>query len=89
MRAALAGRALRDLPRALDGLERDAKLCLAGRFGHFLDRVPVAIAAAEVHAAVDADRIALQDLLDQADALEELGPVEGRDQAQAAERGST
>ena len=62
----------RDLPRALDGLERDAELRLAGRVGQFLDRVAVAIAAAEVHAAVDADRIALQDLLDQADALEEL-----------------
>ena len=44
----------------------------------------VAIAAAKVHPAVDRRRIALQHLFDQADALEELAPVERRHQAQAA-----
>ena len=38
------------LPGALDALERDAQLPFAGRLGQFLDRVPIAIAAAEVHA---------------------------------------
>ena len=54
--------------------------------GQFLDRMAVAVAAAEVHPAVDAGRIALQHLLDQADALEELAPVERRDQPQAADQ---
>ena len=84
--AAFAGRALRNLPRALDGLERHAKLRLAGGFGQFLHRVPVAIPAAEIHAAVDTDRIPLEDLFDQADALEELRPVERGNQVQAAEQ---
>ena len=46
----------------------------------------VAVAAAEVHPAVDARRIPLQHLLDEAHALEELAPVEGRNQAQAGDQ---
>ena len=75
-----------DLPGALHALQRHAQLALAGRLGQLLDRVAIAVAAAEVHPAVDAGRIALQHLLDQADALEELAPVERRDQAQAADQ---
>ena len=86
VRLARVGRALGDLPRALDALQRDAHLAFAGRLGQLLDGVAVAVAAAEVHPAVDAGRIALQHLLDEADALEELAPVEGRDQAQAADQ---
>jgi hypothetical protein len=45
--------------------------------------MPVAVAAAEVHLAVDPGWIPLQHLLDEADALEELAPVERSDQPQA------
>ena len=48
--------------------------------------MPVAIAAREVHASIDRRRIPLQHLLDQADALEELAPVERRDETQAADQ---
>ncbi len=75
-----------DLAGALDALQRDAQLLVAGGLGELFDGVAIAIAAAEVHPAVDAGRIALQHLLDQADALEELAPVERRDQAQAADQ---
>ena len=64
------------LTRALDGAQRDPHLGLAGRVRQRLDRVPVAIAAGELHAAVDAGRVALQDLFDQADALDVLVPIE-------------
>ena len=86
MRVAGVGRLLGNLPRALDALQRDAQLAFAGRLGQLLDRVAIAVAAAEVHPAVDARRIALQDLLDEADALEELAPVERRNQAEAADQ---
>ena len=46
--------------------------------GQVLHGLAVAVAAQEVHAAVDARRVALQHPLDQADRLEVLAPVEGR-----------
>jgi hypothetical protein len=51
-------------------------LGLSGRFSQLLDGLPVDVAAEEVHAAVHAGRIALQDLLDQADALDVVRPIE-------------
>ena len=86
VRAARVGRAHVHLPRALDALQREQQLPFAGRHGQLLDGVAIPVAAAEVHPAVDAGRIALQHLLDEADALEELAPVERRDQAQAADQ---
>src|SRR5204862_1110352 len=79
-------RAFRDLPGALDALQRHAHLTLARGFGELLDGVPVAIAAGEIHPSVHGDRIALKDLLDQTDALEELAPVEGRHEAEAPDQ---
>ena len=72
------------LPGTLDALQRDAYLRFAGRLRLFLHRVAVPISAREVHAAVNASRISLQHLLDEADALEELTPIEGRDEPKAA-----
>jgi hypothetical protein len=83
---ALARRPFGDLPCALDGFERDAQLRLSGRLGHLLHGVAIAIPAPKVHAAVDPHRVAPQNLFDQAHALEELGPVERRDEVQAAEQ---
>ena len=86
VRRAIVRRAHVHLSRPLDALEREQQLGLAGRQRQLLDRMPVAVAAAEVHLAVDAGGIALQHLLDQADALEELAPVERRDEAEAGDQ---
>src|SRR5438094_769749 len=67
---------LRRLTRALDRAQRDPHLGLAGRVCQRLDSVAVAIATREVHTAVDARRVALEDLFDQADALDVLVPIE-------------
>ena len=74
------------LPRALDALQREQQLPLAGRHRQLLDGVAIPVAAAEVHPAVDAGRVALEHLLDEAHAFEELAPVERRDQAEAADQ---
>ncbi len=73
-----------NLPRALDALQREQQLTFTGRHGEFLDGVAIPVAAAEVHPAVDTRRIALEHLLDEAHAFEELTPIEGRNQAEAA-----
>jgi hypothetical protein len=85
VRAPIGRGLLGDLPCALDGFQRHAQLRLAGRRRHFLDRMAVTVAALKIHARVHADRIAAEDLLDEADALEILGPVEGGDEAKAAD----
>ena len=72
------------LARTLDAFQREQQLSFAGRHGELLDGVAIPVAAAEVHPAVDARRIALEHLLDEAHALEELAPIECRNQAQAA-----
>ena len=77
--------ALGRLPRALDGPQRHAHLAFSGRLGQLLDRLAVAIAAQEVHPPVDAGRVALQHLLDQAHRLDVLAPVERRAEAQAGD----
>ena len=79
------GAALGRLARALDGAQGDAHLPLAGAVGQLLDRLAIAVAAQEVHAAVDAGGIALEHPLDEADRLEVLAPVERRDEAQAGD----
>ena len=71
-------RPLGDLPRTLDAPERHTQLGVAGGLRQLLHGLPVAVAAVEVHAAVHRGRIALQHLLDQADALEVERPVERR-----------
>jgi hypothetical protein len=70
------GAALLGLARALDGSERHPKLTLPGAVGQILHRLPVAVAAQEVHLAVGAGGVALQHALDQADRFEVLAPVE-------------
>ena len=69
------------LPCPFDALEREPQLSVACRFGQLLNGVPITIAASEVHPAVHAGRVALENLFDEADALEELAPVERRDEA--------
>ena len=64
------------LPGAFNGAEGHAHLCLARRRREFLDRLTLSVPAEKVHARVGAGRIALQRLLDQADRLEEVLPVE-------------
>ena len=64
------------LPRALDALSATRSWPSPVGIGELLDRVAIPVAAAEVHAGVHAGGIALQHLLDQADAFEELAPVE-------------
>ena len=85
MRCARIGRLRVRLAGALDRLQREQELAVAGRRGELLDRVAIAVAAAEVHSRVDGRGIALQHLLDQADAFEELAPVEGANQPEAAD----
>ena len=78
---------LRDrLPGALDRLQRDPHLRVSGRGRQLLDRLALPVAAEEVHPSVRAGGIALQHLLDQADRLEILAPVERRAEAQARNR---
>ena len=82
MRGAVVGRLpLGGLPRALHAAQRHAELGLAAGLRQFLHRLPVAVAALEIHAAVHAGGIALQHLLDQADVLEVQRPVQRRRRA--------
>ncbi len=74
-----------DLTGAFERSQRDADLGLAGRRRQFLDRLPLAVPAQEVHGAVHAGGIASQHLLDEADGLEVVAPVQGRAQPQARE----
>ncbi len=76
VRFAGIGISLGDTSRQFDAFERNPHLCFTARLRQFLDRMSVAIAAAKVHPAVDAGRIAMQDVLDETDALEEFAPVE-------------
>ncbi len=89
-RIGAASQRLRGQAGAFDGAQRDAHLRLAGiglavAPGQFLDGVPVAVAAGEVHARVDACRIPPQDLLRLADLLHEVAPVERRTEPQAGD----
>ena len=79
------GAGLGRLPRALHRAQRHAHLGLAGGLGQLLHRVPVAVAAEEVHARVDPGGVALQHALDQAHRLDVLAPVERRAQPQAGD----
>src|SRR2546426_629061 len=82
----LAGRGRRGGgPGALHGARGHTELGLPGGLGQFLHRLPVAVPAEEVHAPVDAGRVALQDLFDQADVLEILHPVQSGAQPQAGD----
>src|SRR4029453_13750122 len=72
------------LPCALDALQREQQLPFACRYGQVFDRVAISMPAAKVHPAVDARGVALEHMLDEADAFEELAPVERRDQTKAA-----
>ena len=74
-----------DLPRGLDGLERDPDLRFRDRLGELFDGAALAIAAQEIHPRVGARRIAPQRVFDEADALDVLAPVDRRAQAQAGD----
>src|SRR5207237_4836249 len=81
VRLAGIGRAFRDLPGAFDALQRDAHLGIARGLGQLFDGVPVPVAAGGTDASVHGDRIALEDRLAQTDALEDLAPVDARDES--------
>src|SRR5258708_670869 len=68
--------ALRGLPSALDRPQSHPYLRLSGGLGQLFHRLAIAVAAQEVHAQIRTGRVALQHLLDQADGLEILAPVE-------------
>ena len=84
MRRARVGRPHVRLPCALDALQREQELPLTSRDRQFLNGVAISVAATEVHLAVDTRRIAVEHLLDEADAFEELTPVERRNQVEAS-----
>ena len=72
------------LPRGFDRIERHAHLRIAAsQVGQLLDGLPLPIAAEEIHARVDAGRIAPQRLLDEADGLDVGRIVHRAAQAQA------
>ena len=48
--------------------------------------MPISVAASEIHARVYACRVSLEHLLDKADTLEELTPIERRDESKAADK---
>ena len=87
VRRAVVGRLpLGDLARALHAAQRHAQLRLAAGLRKFFHGLPVPIAALEVHGAIHGGGIALQHLLDQADALEVQRPVQRRAEAEAGDR---
>ena len=83
--ALVAARALRGEARALHAAERHRDLRFPGGIRELLDHAAVAVAAREVHAAVDPGGIALEHLLHEAHPLHERRPVECRAEAQARE----
>src|SRR2546426_337772 len=70
---------------ALHAAKGHAERGLAGGLRQLLHRLPVAVPAEEIHSPVDASRVALQDLFDQADVFEILRPVQGGAQPQAGD----
>ena len=84
--AIVRGALLRRVPGALHHPQRHPELGLAGGLGEFLHRLPVAVAALEVHLAVRRGGVPPQDLLDEADALEEERPVQRRAEPEAGDR---
>ena len=74
--AVVQGGLLRGQAGALDRAERHPELSVAARLGEFLHRLPVAVAALEIHLAVRGGGVAPEHLLHQAHALEEERPVE-------------
>src|SRR5438132_1622838 len=71
--------------RQFDGLARDGVLGVARAAGQGLDGLAVAVARREVLATVHLGRVAAQDRLDLAIALEKRGPVQRRQQAQTGD----
>ena len=84
--AVRGGAARRRLAAALDRPQRHPDLRITVGFGELFHRLTLPVAAQEVHPAVGAGGIALQHLLDQADRLDVLPPVDRRAEAQAGDR---
>jgi hypothetical protein len=82
----LRARSFRGPPGARDGAERHADLSLARGIRQLLDRVAVEVPAVEIHASVNARGITLQNLLNEAHALDVPAPVHRRHEAQARDR---
>ena len=83
MRPVVLGHRLLSRARELHGAPGDVGFRLARALRQLLDRVPVPIAGRKVHLRVRAGGILPQDLLDQADALEEQRPVDRGQQPHA------
>ena len=79
----LRARAFRGLPGARDGAQRHTDLSLACGISQLLDRVAVKVPALEIHAPVSARGVTLEDLLDEAHALDVPAPVHRRHESQA------
>ena len=73
-------------PGGIDAIERDPDLTACGGAAELLDDAPILIATDEVHAPVGAGRIAPEDVLDLAHALEESTPVECAGKPQTGDR---
>src|SRR5688572_31156358 len=74
-----SGRRLAGGPRApCDDPPRDLIVCKTRALGQLLDRVPISVAAFEVHLRINAGWILAQHLLGNVDALEEHDPEIGR-----------
>ena len=76
-------------PRRLSQIEyrrlRHFHLAVRAAAGDGLDGVPVAVAGEEVLVGVDTGRVESQHVFDQAQVLDELSPVKGRDEAETAD----
>ena len=70
------GSVRRCLTGALDRFQRHADLRFPGRHGKLFDRASLLIAAEEIHPPVRTGGIALQHLLDEADSLDVVRPVQ-------------
>ena len=68
-----------------DGRARHRDLAECAMARQALDAVPVVVTAGEVHGGVNARRVAVQRLFDMAQLLDEQLPIDGRQQAQAAD----
>ncbi len=83
MRPVVRRRGNRRLARHLHRAARDLLLLHARALGELFDGVAIAIACLKIHPGVGASRVLAEDLLDQADPLEEQRPVDRRQQPHA------
>src|SRR5438552_9824414 len=69
----------------LNGLRSDLGLCQATLLGDALDRVTITVAGRKLHRAINVLRIAAQYSLDDADAFDEIAPVDRAQEAKTSD----